>query len=210
MLLLQSAVVVIRTNKTDTTIVDELKRAYDAVLNHLNNDKLPEIEVEHRLLYNSEVMSNGSEKISVFVDGTTCLETEDAFGGTSNHYQTRLSSRVCEECDKPNRMTNILPIPANQPSIIIHVINKANLATCLSDELEECLNVLVCLKQQPTRTPIKQLIITKTIITGIIPSTIKVVGDGQTFYNGLQIWDKFYFQERSLCANCELFSFDSE
>ncbi len=210
MLLLESAVVVIRTNKTDTTIVDELKRAYDAVLNHQLNDKLPEIQVGHRLLYNSEVVSNDSEKISIFVDGITCIETDNAFGGTSKHYETRLSSRVCGECDKPNHMTNILPLPANQPTIIIHVINKAKLTTSLADELKECLNVLVFLKQQQTLKPIQQLIITKTIVPGILPSTIKVVGDGQMFYNGIQIWDKFYFQEQDFCANCKLFGFGSE
>ena len=206
MLLLESAVVVIRTNKVDTNIVDELKRAYDAVLNYQINDKLPEIEVGHRLLYNSEVMSNDSEKISVFVDGKTCLETDNAFGGRSHYYKDRLSSRVCAHCNKPNHMTNVLPFPAKQPTILIHVINKPKLATSLADELEECLNVLVFLKQ-PTPKPIQQLIITKTIEPGIVPSTIKVVGDGQTFYNDKQIWSEFYFQEQDFCASCKLLGF---
>jgi hypothetical protein len=209
MILLEDAVVVITTNKKDTTLVDELKRAYDTVLNHQNNDTLPEIQVGHRLHYHSEVTNNDSEKISISVDGMTCIETDNAFGGTSNHYPTRLSSRVCF-CGKPNKMTNVLLVPAHQPTIIIHVNNAAKLPTCLTDELKECLNVLVNLKQQTESNPIRQLIITKKLVPGVLDSTIKIVGDGQIFYTGCQIWDKFWMQEQTFCKNCKVFGFDSD
>lgn len=208
MLLLQSAVVVIRTHKRDTTIVDELKQIYDVIFNHQNSDELSEIQIEHRLQYTSTITDNTNENIEVFVDGKQCLEINDKLKNNLGHYSNRLVSRKCLHCDKPNHMTDILPLPAKKPTIVIHINNKTQVFTSLVDELEECLNVLVFLKQPPVPKPIENLIITKTILPGILSSTIKIVGDGQVLYNGDQIWDKFYFQEQDLCTNCDLFGLD--
>ena len=197
------AVVVIKTNKEDTNIVDELKRIYDATLNHYRNNDI--IDVQHRVFYECNVTKDDDAKIKVIVDGATTFESENLFGGNSSHYASRKLSKLCIQCNKPVGLNTSASFLACKPTIIIHIINKFKMQTLVADELEECLNVLVFLKN-PIPIPIKQVIITKTIEMWKMPSAIKIVADNRILYEGIQINEKFSVRD-NLFANCISFGF---
>jgi hypothetical protein len=198
------AVVVIKTNKEDTNIVDELKRIYDATLNHHNSSDI--INVQHRVFYQCNVTKDDNAKIKIIVDGAINLESENLFGGNSSYYASRNLPKICIQCDKPIDACTIVTLSACKPTIVIHIINKFKMQTTLVDEIEECLNVLVFLKKNPVQLPIKQVIITKTIELLRMPSAIKIVADNKILYEGNQIFEKFCYRD-NLCANCQSFNF---
>ena len=199
-----SAVIVIKSDKEDTNVVNELKRALDATINYKNNVKI-QPRAQHRIYYESNVTQDDNVKITMVVDGTSTVETQDMFGGGSLHYSLKSIFDYCVVCNKDIKA---LQIPATKPTILLHVINKPEIATSFNKEIQDCLNVLVTLKDLPQQSLVKQVIVTKTYQTSQTENTVKIVADGKVLYHGKQINDKFYLTEHGQCSVCYDLAFE--
>lgn len=126
------------------------------------------------------------------------------------YYWKRDRPSQCRECGKPGKLRKVLALPAEQPIIIIHVKNNSKRRTQLTTELAESLNVLVTLNHAIAlrQTPIRQVIITKTLEKHVMSNTTKVVVDGQTVYDGLSKYEFFDSVEHPLCLQCDPFQFN--
>ena len=202
---LGNAVVVFKTDKTTTTIVDELKRMYDICENISHLQLFPQEfkSAYHSLVFNSHVdeKDNLDFKLTVDNKGSLC--------GTGNAnlftYSQRHQLKKCRQCGKPGKPRKVLFFPAVKPTIVIHIKNNSQIKTALKYEIAECLNVLVTLKNTIIlkQIPIKQVIITKTIEKNVMASKTKIIVDGQTLYDGLSKFEFFSFVENPLCLQCD-------
>lgn len=208
MLRFKDMVIVLKTNKTQTSIIDELKRAYDASLNLMENKGLPEIVADHRILYESLITDNDNAKVSIIIDGTTLLESENSWGGTSKYYENSKLPDYCKFCDTYPSTQRPPYLVAEKPIIVIHVKHlSTDWNTCFCDILDYSLRTLAKLRYVPiTSTPIKQMIITidqrigKT--AGELNHIYKIVADGQVIYNG-RIQERYFENtEEVICDYC--------
>ena len=176
MIFIQNACIVLTTNKTSTTIEAEFKRAYDATLNQITTNSIPETDVDHRLLYET----TDSDKITITVDGVTRFCLENNF----QHDKGKVPS-FCTFYDA----NSLHQLPADKPIIVIHVKQDKDSQvrnTNFNDLLHLCLSILVTLKHITiNQTPIKQVIITADIHS-LDYKKFKIVVDGQTIYEGSQ------------------------
>jgi hypothetical protein len=207
MFLIKSAVVIIQIDKTNTNIVDELKRVYDVCDDIVGDDSFPmtyKIADCHSLVFKFQDNNNDLLKYKLIIDGTKGLFCNGKFVNFS-YYSKRNQQRKCRKCGKPGKLNKVLPLPTDKPTIIIHVKNNSQNTTDLKSEISSCLSVLVTLKDNIIlqQTPIKQFVITITIKRDLMASTMKMVADGQTVYNGLENFEFFDNVENPLCLQCD-------
>ena len=205
MLFLKSVTIVLQINKINTDIVDELKQCYD-VLNNITSDKSFPSEYTfsdcHSLLLKLQAIENDNIKFKLVIDGTKGLYCDSIF--ELFYYSKRNQPSKCPKCGMLGKLNNVLSMPADRPTIIIHVKNNSTDTTTFKAEIASCLNVLVTLKDYITlqQTPIRQVIITKTIESDVLFNTTKIVVDGQTLFDGLSKFEFFDSVENPLCEQC--------
>jgi hypothetical protein len=204
------AVIVLKTTKESTNIVDELKRFYDIsqriCILRLFPQELKTVNHSIEIKAQLDKTDNLNHKITVDNKGSVCMRS----GFPTYYYSKRDRPSQCRECGKPGKLRKVLPLPAEKPTIIIHVKNNSKRRTQLTTELAESLNVLVTLNHAIAlrQTPIRQVIITKTLEKHVMSNTTKVVVDGQTVYDGLSKYELFDFVENPLCLQCDPFQFN--
>jgi hypothetical protein len=202
------AVVVLKAYKETTTVVDELKCTYDLSERIACLKSFPIKSVYQHLVFSSSLDHEDNFFYQLTADNNKCVH----LSGKCNYfyYSKRNQPSKCRECGKPGKQRKVLSLPAERPIIIIHVKNNSRIKTLLKYELAECLNVLVTLKDNITlqQTPIRQVIITKTIERDVMSSKTKIVVDGQTLYDGLSKFEFFDFVEHPLCLQCDPFEFN--
>ena len=178
MIFFKDAVIVLKTNKTSTTLVDEFKQAYNATLNQITFKNIPMTNVDHRILYETIDTAN----TNITVDGITSFYSENNW---HKHSQQKQVPDFCTLYDTSNQPF----LQADKPVIVIHVKQDKNSRvpnTNLNDLLHLCLSILVRLGHETIHvTPIKQVIIT-VYVYSLDYKKFKIVVDGQTIYDGAQ------------------------
>ncbi len=204
MIFFKDVVIVLKTNKTSTTIIDECKRAYDAILNLMENKSLPKIAADHRIVYESSITDNDNAKISLIVDGKHLFASEKSWGGASKHYENSKLPDYCKFCDTYPSTQRPPYLVAEKPVIIIHVKHfSPDWNNWFCDILDDSLRALATLRYTTiTKTPIKQMIVTIDQRSDSLNHFFKIVAEGQIVYNGQK--EERYFEriEEVICDYC--------
>lgn len=206
-----SAVIVLRTNIESTTITDELKRAYDVFENLDTSQQVSHLTANYHITYQANAKPNKDIDININVDGTNTVTTTNMFGCDSFYFKAKDRSNKCRSCHKSIKPRKNLALPAYKPCIVIHIKSKCKTRkTSVRSQIEDCLNVLVTLKNTISlvQKPIRQVVITKIVDKPMASNKIKIVADGQTIYDGLAVYQFFYHVENRRCSECDHFGFN--
>lgn len=198
MILFKDIVIVLRTNQTKTTILDELKLA--SIATSTINSK--NYEPNHRIFIESKTTKE-TNSAKIVIDGIITVYTDNVDMKTFTCFEDKRLPLQCNVC----KLLTPIPLPplflASKPTILIHVIDKSKWPKQhLGSKLDHCFSFLATYKFSTLKktTPIKQVII--SLKYNSLQSLIKIVIDGQIFYDGsaLTRWNEV--PERYTCTAC--------
>lgn len=203
-------VIVIKSNNTSTTILNELKLACRAARSIGKQD----IKVNHRIFIESNVHDN---TIKLIIDGNQIFIKKIDDLPQFQFFKDKKCSMRCKVC-RAKESDEVIPIlSADKPVILIHV---NTVSTNLSNGLPLTLDVCICtlgrfeysklnkLINNQTIPPIKQLIyLDKTqLFNGYTDCNSKIVVDGQTLFEGNEdvIYSHNFLPNRYICNQCAI------
>ena len=203
MILLKDVVIVLRTNQTTTTLLDELKLASIAIKSLDSKD----YDANYRVFIESKITKD-TTSAKIVIDGITTLHTDNVDIKTYMFHKDKRLPLECNVCK--SNSTPLLPLfLADKPTILIHVHDKLYThSQSLTSIIDHCFAFLSTFKFSPlkTTTPIRQVIVSltdkSTCYINFYQSFIKIVVDGQLFYDGRANTRWNEVPEKFTCVKC--------